>query len=148
MKSHQIIDIIREATPDMQSILSALEDGDALSALGVTDSDKAELEEAHAEIKEMIKKYNHDASENGVVEFGGKSYALDGQAELSCRLFDGCWSNVAAGEEYTAEWSCAATGEDGQRYEVVWQWQEIKGEEQEDASNYNWDDTVYSVERI
>lgn len=148
MNAQEIIDTIRETTTDLRDILAALEDGAALAAIGVTNSDQEEVEEAHAEIKETIKKYNHDASESGEVEFEGKSYALDGQAELSCRLFYGCWSNVAAGEEYTAEWSCYATGEDGQRYEVVWRWQEVKGEEQEDASNYNWDDTVYSVERV
>lgn len=148
MNAQAIIDTIRETRPDMQGILDALEDGAALAAIGVTDADQEEVEEAHAEIKEAMQNYARNAAENCEVVFGGKSYALDGQAELSCRLFDGCWSNVDYGDEYTAEWSCTAIGEDGQRYEVTWRWQEIKGEEQEDAGNYDWDDTVYSVERI
>ena len=148
MNAQAIIDTIRETRPDMQGILDALEDGAALAAIGVTDADQEEVEEAHAEIKEAMRDYAHNASENGEVDFEGKSYALEGQAELSCRLFDGCWSNVDYGDEYTAEWSCTAIGEDGQRYEVTWRWQEVKGEEQEDASNYNWDDTIYSVDRV
>ena len=148
MKAYEIIDTIRETTTDMQGILDALEDGAALAAIGVTDADQAEVEEAYAEIKEAMQDYARYVKEYGEVEFEGKFYALEGQAELTSRLFGGCWSNVDYGDEYTADWSCTAIGEDGQRYEVTWRWQEVKGEEQEDASNYNWDDTVYSVERV
>lgn len=148
MKTFEIIETIRETTTDLTGILDALEDGEALAAIGVTDADRMAVEEAHAEIKELIKEYAHNAAENGEVEFEGKTYALEGQAEISCRLFDYCWSNVDDGEDYIAEWSCYAIGEDGERYEVIWRWWEVKGEEQEDASNYDWDSTVFSVERV
>jgi hypothetical protein len=76
----------------------------------------------------------------GKVNFNGKTYRLDNQAELTNRVFPGWWGDAEEGESYTAEWAADAADEQGQDCKVVWQWQEIKGEELEDAGNYPWDD--------
>lgn len=54
MNAQQIIEAIRETTTDLSDIKAALEDGTALAAIGVTDDDQEAVEEAHAQIKELI----------------------------------------------------------------------------------------------
>ena len=55
MKSTHIIDLIKEAgAEDARAIRDTLEDGAALSAIGVTDSDQEAVEEAHAEISALL----------------------------------------------------------------------------------------------
>lgn len=84
--------------------------------------------------------YN-DAVADGadVIEFGGNKYAVTRQAELSNRVFPGWFGDAAAGEEYTAEWSAPAIGQDGREFRVVWQFDEVKGDESEPDS-YDWGD--------
>lgn len=61
-------------------------------------------------------------------------------AQPTNRVFTGWWGDAEQGEEYTSEWSDTVIGSDGERYEVIWQFTEIKGDESDDASNYPWDD--------
>lgn len=47
MNAQEILSAIRETATDKQSILEALCDGAALAAIGVTDEDQDEVEEAY-----------------------------------------------------------------------------------------------------
>lgn len=52
MNANEIIEMIKEAgAEDNQAIIDTLEDGAALLALGITDSDQEAVEEAHAQLK-------------------------------------------------------------------------------------------------
>lgn len=66
------------------------------------------------------------------------TFWLTSQAELSNRVFDGWWGDAEEGEPYTAEWSCPAIDMDGNEYEIVWQFDEVKGQEREPDA-YPWD---------
>jgi len=50
MNAQQVIAIIKEETDDLQSIIYALEDGEYLVSIGVTDADQEAVEEAHAKL--------------------------------------------------------------------------------------------------
>ena len=89
------------------------------------------------------KLYKQFAAQNGTVEFAGKTYALIDQAELTNRLFCGGWHDANDGQEYIAEYSAAAMGEDGYEYVVTWRFDVIKGCEP-DSSDFNWNN-VYNV---
>lgn len=55
MNAIELIEAIRdEVGHDLQAIKYALEDGAALAAIGVTDADQAEVEDAHAMIVDQI----------------------------------------------------------------------------------------------
>lgn len=58
MDAKQIIEKIQAETggDDNQAVLSALEDGQALAVLGITDADLDAVEEAHSFFKQKIKK--------------------------------------------------------------------------------------------
>jgi hypothetical protein len=89
--------------------------------------------------------FNAAGEKFGFVDFDGKKYALLCQAELTCALFPGCWSEAQAGDEYAAQWAAPAVDINGNEFKVVWEWQETKGEELEDASGYDWDDNIANV---
>ena len=79
----------------------------------------------------------------GDVTIDGKIYSLTEQAELTNRVFPGWWGDAESGETYTSEWSARAIGPDGEPYEMIWQFEQVKGSEQE-PDTLDWDD-VYSV---
>lgn len=54
MNAAQIIEAIKETTADKKGIIDALNDGEALAAIGVTDADQEAVEEAHAIADSMI----------------------------------------------------------------------------------------------
>lgn len=85
--------------------------------------------------------YNDAVATGGydVIEWGGAKYAVTRQPELSNRVFPGWWGDAATGDGYTAEWSAPAIGQDGGDYLVVWQFDDVKGDDG-DASDYDWDD--------
>lgn len=145
MTAQDIIDTMRAKNPDhsLQEYINALEDGEYLTSIGLGDDDQAAVEDAHAELTADLKRYNRFAAQNGEVEHNGKSYALICQAESSDRVFSGWWGDVSEGEEYTAEWSAPAMGEDGYEYVVRWRFAEVKCAEREPDS-LDWDE-VYEV---
>jgi hypothetical protein len=84
----------------------------------------------------------------GIEEFvGGSTYTLnDGrelhvvqQAELTNRVFPGWFGDAKEGEEYTAEYFLVAEDADGERYVIVYQFDEAKGEE-DDPDTLPWDE--------
>jgi hypothetical protein len=92
-------------------------------------------------------KYKESSKEFGEVEFENRTYALTQQAYSSCRTFPGSWHDANEEETYIDEWCAGAIDKDGNKYEVTWQWDMIKGDEPEDGSNYPWfDENIVSVE--
>jgi len=89
---------------------------------------------------------NHDdyndaiAAGAEIVEYDGKQYAMTRQAELSNRVFPGWFGDADEGGNYTAEYSAPAVGTDGRDYKIIWQFDEVRGEEPDDGSNYDWYD--------
>lgn len=55
MQAQEIIEKIRAETSDPAQIKATLEDGAALAALGITDVDQGEVEEAHFLVSQEIK---------------------------------------------------------------------------------------------
>lgn len=76
------------------------------------------------------------------ITFEGKTYTLQGDADYTNRVFTGWWGDASEGESYTTEFDAPAIDADGNRYEVVWQFQVVKGEEPEDLSNLDWGDVA------
>ncbi len=145
MTAQEIIDTMRAKNPQqsLQGYIYALEDGEYLASIGLGDDDQTAVEDAHTELTADLKRYKQFAAQNGEVEHDDKSYALICKAELSDRVFSGWWGDVSEGEEYTAEWSAPAIGEDGYEYVVRWRFAEVKCAEREPDS-LDWDD-VYEV---
>jgi hypothetical protein len=75
----------------------------------------------------------------GKVTLDGKTYSMTAQAELTNRVFTGWFGEAAGGETYWSEWSAPAVDTDENEYEVYWQFEQIKGDEQE-PDTLNWDD--------
>lgn len=84
-------------------------------------------------------KYEEMAREYGEYEFNGNAYALTSYAERTNRLFPGWWGDAEEGEEYVDEWGASAIDEAGEEYEVVFQFDRVKGDEEE-ADGLPWDD--------
>lgn len=141
MTAQEIIETMRAENPQqsLQGHIYALEDGEYLASIGLGDDDQTAVEDAHTELTAELKRYNQFSAQNGEAEFEGKIFALTSQPELSNRIFSGWWGDVSEGEEYTAEWSAPAMGEDGYEYVVRWQFSEMKGAERE-ADSLDWDD--------
>lgn len=76
----------------------------------------------------------------GTVNHNGKVITLTDQAVLSNRVFTSWWGDASEGESYTAEYHANGVDENGNDVMVYWQFDEIKGQEPEDESNYPWDD--------
>ena len=74
------------------------------------------------------------------VTYKGKIYTLNTQAELSNRVFPGSWFDAQEGDNYIAEWAADGEDENGNLVKVSWWFDEIKGNEPEDASDYDWSD--------
>jgi hypothetical protein len=87
--------------------------------------------------------YRKFANENGEVFFEGAEYALIEKPTHTNRMFPGWWGDTKPGEEYVAEYSAPAIGQDGEEYVVTWRFDLINGSEPED-DGLDWD-TVYSV---
>lgn len=145
MTAEDIIEAIRASNGTIDDILAALKGGEALAAIGITDSTKPAVEEAIALILEKKAAYLSLYRQCGSAEIDGKEYALRGQPELSGRLFPGCWMEADEGEGCVSEWFVGAMGEDGRDYVVYWRFSEIKGAEGE-PDHHNWDDAHLSVE--
>ena len=93
---------------------------------------KAATETIYKEVK-MIDKF-------GTVKKDGKEIRLTGDATPSNRVFFGWWGDASEGESYTDEWVADGIDENGNDVQVYWQFDQIKGEEPEDASNLPFDD--------
>lgn len=76
----------------------------------------------------------------GEVHHDGQLYDLVEDATPTNRAFPGGWGDASEGEFYTAEYGAAAVDQEGKPVKVVWQFDETKGREPEDESNYPWDD--------
>lgn len=76
-----------------------------------------------------------------VLTLGGDAF-IDGVLRPEVRGFD----DVEEGEEYHTVWRAYAKDDDGNDYSVFWCHSDVKGDENDDASSYNWDD-VWKVER-
>lgn len=73
------------------------------------------------------------------VEFEGKTYMIEGQAQFTNRLFNGDnFMDVAEGERYNFEMSEKAIDEDGNEYVVYYVMEDIKGREW-DSDNFDWE---------
>lgn len=66
----------------------------------------------------------------------------NGRQYLTNRVFSGWWGDVAEGEGYLSEWATIATDEDGERYQIVWQFPAVKGQEPDD-DGWPWGDEEY-----
>lgn len=75
----------------------------------------------------------------GTVLFEGKLYWLMEVADFSNRVFNGWWGDAQEGETYTVEFQAKAVDSFGEYFEVVWQFDDVKGEEQP-PDGYPWDD--------
>ena len=58
MNKNEIIEIVLSESGSIKGAIDALEDGEALAALGLTDNDQEAVEEAHAELKRRGGKTN------------------------------------------------------------------------------------------
>ncbi|MZQ97202.1 MAG: hypothetical protein GT601_05965 [Acidaminobacter sp.] len=77
--------------------------------------------------------------EYGTVTFEGIEYELTDQAEMTSRLlpYRKNYFEVEHGDEYDFEMSAPAL-KDGKKYMVYWIFSEIKGQEPEDLSGYDY----------
>ena len=105
--------------------------------------------------EDMVKKYRQELRDEafesaemkfGTAECGGVAVALLGQAELTNRLFNGCYSDVSDGESYISERSCKGIDRNGEQYEIIWRFDEVKGSELEDAGSYDW--SQYEIKQV
>lgn len=80
----------------------------------------------------------------GSVTYEGVSYRLQEQAEQTCRVFPGWWGDAKAGERYLSEWFAPALSPDGEKVTVYWQFEQIRGNEQEPDS-LDWERGVFRV---
>ena len=106
-------------------------------------------------VEDMVKQYRQELRDEafdvadmnfGTVECDGEKVALLGQAELTNRLFDGCYSDASYGESYISEWSCTGINRNCERYEITWRFEEVKGSELEDASSFDW--SKYEIKQV
>lgn len=77
-----------------------------------------------------------------IVIFNNFRYTLDTDATLTNRVFPGWFGDAEEGEHYTAEYSATATLLNGDTVEIIWQFDEIKGQEKEDEGGYDWDNPI------
>jgi len=82
-------------------------------------------------------------SENRV-RHNGNNYLVNGQAELSNRVFFGWWGDAQYGEEYTAEWEADGEDESGIPVIIRWQMTMVKGNEPEDGADWDFSDSNIS----
>lgn len=79
------------------------------------------------------------------IKHNGRTYTAKDQAELTNRVFPGWFGDAAEGDEYTAEWAVSATDDAGRSVRIVWRWTDVRGQELEDAGNYDWDTTIAEI---
>lgn len=82
------------------------------------------------------------------ITFENKTYTLINDAEQTGRLlpYPKNYHEVESGEEYDFEMRAIAEDEEGNRYEVLWIFSDIKGDEKElDCFDY---DDIYDVREI
>ncbi len=72
--------------------------------------------------------------------YNGMKLFVDDNASPSCRVFTGWWGDAEDGEAYTDEWSVDATSEDGSNWKIYWQFEQIRGQEPEEADALPFDD--------
>ena len=77
------------------------------------------------------------------INFNGKNYMLITEAVMTGRLlpYPKNYHEVTMGEEFEFEMIAQAADDKGVRYEVIWIFRDIKGEE---ADNYDFDN-IYDV---
>lgn len=79
----------------------------------------------------MANDYRMMARKFGEVEFNGKTYALTCQADYSNGVLDGVtnYNDADEGDDYQFEMVATAIDSDGERYNVRWIFDAIKGAE-------------------
>ena len=79
----------------------------------------------------------------------GQRITFADPAEATSSTFTGSWHDASAGETYLDEWSARGTLENGVEVEVIWRFEEVKGEESEpDTRDWENPENIYSVEEI
>lgn len=74
----------------------------------------------------------------GTVQCNGETIRLAEEASPSARAFARCFNDAADGESYIAEWQARGTRPNGERVMVYWQFEQVKGQEQE-PDTLDWD---------
>ena len=84
-------------------------------------------------------KINYDGKEINV--------ELTEEAWLTNRSFPENFHDADMGEEYIDEWCASARDTEGNEYQIIWHFSEIKGQETLEAENLPWDDIdkIYDV---
>ena len=80
------------------------------------------------------------------VGYGIKLTQVD-PAERTSASFPFSFQNVEIGEEYIDEFSAKAVDNEGNEYELIWHFTQIKGQEQDD-DYLDWDSALYDVKEI
>ena len=81
------------------------------------------------------------------IEFNGQTYMGDGEAFATGRIFPGCFNDVENGEEYTNEWAEDAIDKDGNNVQIIYHFEDVKGEEPE-PDTYDWESNIVNVKII
>ena len=89
---------------------------------------------------------NAQEMDYGEIEYKDATYQLTEQATLTNRVFTGWFGDAEEGEEYQAEYKADALSENGYQYTVYWKFPVVKGDEEEDESNYPWEDE--NIDRV
>lgn len=76
----------------------------------------------------------------GVVVYENTAYWLTSIPDFSNRVFPNWWGDAEEGESYIAEFSCPAVDASGDRHWIYWQFDDTKGQEPTDLSEYPFDD--------
>lgn len=89
--------------------------------------------------------YQKLADKFGTVTYKGQRLALAEQATPSNRVFSGWWGDAEENDgRYTAEYQASAVDTKGNSYMVYWQFDQIKGQEPGDESDYPFDNNHIS----
>lgn len=82
-------------------------------------------------------------NEYGTIEYEGTTYTLETMADYTSSAFPGSYNEADEGDEYTAEIGAFGRDASGDRYQIVWRYNVIKGSEPA-LDEYDYGD-VYEV---
>jgi hypothetical protein len=83
-------------------------------------------------------------SGDGKFEWEGKMIYLDGDADTTSKALPFGYNEVQWGEEYVFEMTAPAHDDAGNIYEVVWHFWDVKGQDDRQLDEFDYDD-VYDV---
>jgi hypothetical protein len=81
-------------------------------------------------------------SDYGTAILVGERFQLTAEVELSNRIFPGWFGDVETGESYIAEFNAPAIDSKGNRWLLFWQFEQVKGCEEE-ADSLNWEEPTW-----